>query len=74
MSGPLSTFTARVQWLADHPEVIQNWPSHENLIKSALQQAGLISSKTDTKYMDVGKLITAARKKLHDQRHVQKQR
>lgn len=69
MSGPKSTFLARVAWLVEHPEVMtQNWPSGEHIIKLKLQQAGLISSKTTMKYLDVGKLVSAAKQQIHEKR------
>jgi len=70
MSGPLSTFNARVEWLVANQPVWSSWPSGsiDNIIIQKMQQAGLMSGKTSAKYVDLTKLITAARKKIREQK------
>lgn len=66
MSGPRSTFLARVEWMTKHPEVWKDWPSTpDRFIISKLQAAGLVSSHTSAKYMDISKIVSAAKHQMN---------
>lgn len=70
MSGPLSTFKQRVAWFVANKDLWKTWPTGTNDldIVRKMQQAGLVSSNTACKYVDIGKLVTAARREIYGQK------
>jgi hypothetical protein len=70
MSGPLSTFNQRVDWFIANESLWKTWPTATNdmdIIRK-MQHAGLVSSNTACKYVDIGKLVSAARRKIRGQK------
>lgn len=62
-----SSFNARVDWMAAHPEVWAGWPTRtqDRFIIQHMREAGLISEKSkDHVIGDLGKLIAAAKNKV----------